>query len=137
MFRLHFLVNFVNTRKNFPDAQKLSGRQCRRADDVFRTLVIGCAEHWAFVMRLSTCRDIQGPCYIVYEVQCICDTPSPCYVVQCSKIICNVHIRRHINVRTNTLVTRWALTTCIAQCSVAENTLGCVALQWVAWSLIH
>ena len=36
--RLHFMGNFVNTRKNFPDAQKLSGRQCRRADEVFGTL---------------------------------------------------------------------------------------------------
>ena len=34
----HFMANFVNTRKNFPDAQKLSGRQCRRADEVFGTL---------------------------------------------------------------------------------------------------
>ena len=31
--------NFVNTRKNFPDAQKLSGRQCRHADEVFGTLL--------------------------------------------------------------------------------------------------
>ena len=38
MFRLHFMANFVKTRKNFPDAQKLSGRQCRRADEVFGTL---------------------------------------------------------------------------------------------------
>ena len=37
--------NFVNTRKNFPDAQKLSGRHCRRADEVFGTLVVG---HWSF-----------------------------------------------------------------------------------------
>ena len=39
MLRLHFMGNFVNTRKNFPDAQKLSGRQCRRADEVFGTLL--------------------------------------------------------------------------------------------------
>ena len=32
------MANFVNTRNNFPDAQKLSGRQCRRADEVFGTL---------------------------------------------------------------------------------------------------
>ena len=38
MFRLHFMVNFVNTHKNFQDAQKLSGRQCRRADGVFLPL---------------------------------------------------------------------------------------------------
>ena len=38
MFRLHFMGNFVNTRKNFPDAQKLSGWQCQRANDVFGTL---------------------------------------------------------------------------------------------------
>ena len=38
MFRFHFMDNFVNTRKNFPDAQKLSGRHCRRADEVFGTL---------------------------------------------------------------------------------------------------
>jgi len=30
--------NFVNSRKNFPDAQKLSGWQCQRANDVFGTL---------------------------------------------------------------------------------------------------
>ena len=28
MFRLHFMGNFVSTRKTFPDAQKLSGWQC-------------------------------------------------------------------------------------------------------------
>jgi len=38
MFWLDFSVNFVDTRKNFPDAQKLSGRQCRRADGVFLPL---------------------------------------------------------------------------------------------------
>ena len=42
MFGLHFLGNFVDTRENFPDAQKLSGWQCQRADDVFGTLVL----HW-------------------------------------------------------------------------------------------
>ena len=30
--------NFVNMRKKILDAQKLSGRQCRRADEVFGTL---------------------------------------------------------------------------------------------------
>ena len=39
MFRFHFMDNFVNTRKNFPDSQQLSGRHCRRADEVFGTLV--------------------------------------------------------------------------------------------------
>ena len=38
MLRLHFMGNFVNTRKNFPDAQKLSGWQCHRATRVFGTL---------------------------------------------------------------------------------------------------
>ena len=38
MFRLHLIANFVYMRKNFPDVQKLSGRQCRRADVVFGTL---------------------------------------------------------------------------------------------------
>ena len=32
------MCNFVNTRKNFPDAQKLSGWQCHRATGVFGTL---------------------------------------------------------------------------------------------------
>ena len=32
------MATFVYTRKNFPDAQKLSGLQCRRADEVFGTL---------------------------------------------------------------------------------------------------
>ena len=32
------MTNFVYTRKNFPDVQKLSGRQCRHADEVFWTL---------------------------------------------------------------------------------------------------
>ena len=36
MLRLHFIGNFVERCKNFPDAQKLSGRQCRYADEVFR-----------------------------------------------------------------------------------------------------
>ena len=38
MFMFHFMANFVNTRKNFPDAQKLSGRQCRHADGIFLPL---------------------------------------------------------------------------------------------------
>ena len=38
MFRQHFMGNFVNMLKNFPDAQKLSGWQCHRANDVFGTL---------------------------------------------------------------------------------------------------
>ena len=38
MLRLHFMSNFVDMRKNFPDAQQLSGRRCRRADEVFGTL---------------------------------------------------------------------------------------------------
>ena len=42
MFWLDFRVNFVDTRKNFPDAQKLSGRQCRRADGVFLPLQCPC-----------------------------------------------------------------------------------------------
>ena len=33
-----FGANFVDTCKNFPDAQKLSGRQCRHADGVFLPL---------------------------------------------------------------------------------------------------
>ena len=32
MFLLYIMDNFVNTRKNFLEAQKLSGRQCRHAD---------------------------------------------------------------------------------------------------------
>ena len=40
MLRLHFMSIFVNTRKNFPDTQKLSCRQCRRADEVFGTLLV-------------------------------------------------------------------------------------------------
>ena len=35
---LDLRVNFVYMRKNFPDTQKLSGRQCRRADGVFLPL---------------------------------------------------------------------------------------------------
>ena len=38
MFRLHFMGNLVNTRKNFLDMQKLSGWQCQRANEVFGTL---------------------------------------------------------------------------------------------------
>ena len=33
MFLLYIMDNFVNTRKNFLEAQKLSGRQCRHADE--------------------------------------------------------------------------------------------------------
>ena len=46
MFWLDFRVNFVNTRKNFPDAQKLSGRQCRCADGVFLPLVTHWVTEW-------------------------------------------------------------------------------------------
>ena len=35
IFCLDFRANCVDTRKNFPDAKKLSGRQCRHADKVF------------------------------------------------------------------------------------------------------
>ena len=42
MFRLYFMVNFVNMRKNFPDEQKLSAQQCRHADEVFGTLARIC-----------------------------------------------------------------------------------------------
>ena len=38
MCKLYFMVRFVNMRKNFPDAQKLSFRQCGHADGVFGTL---------------------------------------------------------------------------------------------------
>ena len=38
MCRLYFMVRFVNMRKNFPDAQKLSFRQCGHANGVFGTL---------------------------------------------------------------------------------------------------
>ena len=38
MFRLYFMVNFVNTRKNFPHSEKLYGQQCQYADKVFGTL---------------------------------------------------------------------------------------------------
>ena len=38
MSRLYFMVNFVNTRKNFQDAQKLYGQKCQHADKVFGTL---------------------------------------------------------------------------------------------------
>ena len=34
------MAYFVYTRKNFPDAQKLSGLQCRHADEVFGTLML-------------------------------------------------------------------------------------------------
>ena len=33
------MTNFVYMRKNFTDAQKLSGRQCRYANEVFGTLI--------------------------------------------------------------------------------------------------
>ena len=36
---VNFMVNFVNTHKNFMDAQKLSGRKCRHAEEVFGTLL--------------------------------------------------------------------------------------------------
>ena len=36
--RLHFMANLVNRRKNFPDVQKFSGRQCWHTDKVFGTL---------------------------------------------------------------------------------------------------
>ena len=41
MLKIDFMGNFVNACKNFPDAQKLSGRQCRCADGVFLTLLGG------------------------------------------------------------------------------------------------
>jgi len=40
MFRVHCKANFLNTRKNFPDAQKLSGWQCILAYQVFGTLQV-------------------------------------------------------------------------------------------------
>ena len=39
--------NFVNTRKNFPVAQKLSSRQCRSADEVFGTLI------WLIIITIT------------------------------------------------------------------------------------
>ena len=41
-----FWANFVDTRKSFPDAQKLSSWQCQHANGVFLTL------HWTWQLQL-------------------------------------------------------------------------------------
>ena len=45
--------NFVNTGKNFPDAQKLSGWQCQRANGFFGTAV------QRTVMQYRTTRNVE------------------------------------------------------------------------------
>ena len=59
MFGLHFLDHSVDTRKNFPDPQKLSGWQCQRANGLFLTLAL-CTK-WCIVMMRSNGWGVQLP----------------------------------------------------------------------------